>query len=64
MSKVVDIDDFKPHRVSEVICVKCLKRWIAVRPCDVLLKELECPNGHIGFVIETGQDLDAKKPSD
>ena len=46
-----------PHTVSEVICVKCCKRWIAIRPSHVLLKELECPNCGQGYVVETGQEL-------
>ena len=58
MGRVLSIDENKPHVVSEVICVKCGKRWISVRPCKVLLKELECPNCGPGFVIETGEDLD------
>lgn len=49
-----------PHTVSEVVCLKCLKRWIAVRPYYVLLKELECQCGHTGFVINTGQSIDDK----
>lgn len=41
----------------EVICLKCLSRWIAVFPQEVLLKELECPEGHVGYAIKTGQTL-------
>lgn len=47
-----------PHTISEVICVRCCKRWIAVRPMWTLLKELECPNCGKGAVIETGQVMD------
>lgn len=54
---IIPIEKNEPHTVSEVICVKCCKRWIAVRPSDVLLKELECPNCGQGYVIETGQEL-------
>lgn len=58
MSKIIDINENKPHKVSEVICIGCCKRWIAVRPQGVLLKELECPQCHtIGRVIETGEDI-------
>ena len=57
MNKVIHIEDKLPHKVSEVICIKCCKRWIAVRPCDVPLKYLECPNCGTGYVIETGEDL-------
>ena len=46
-----------PHRVSEVICVRCCRRWIAVRPETILLKDLECPECGAGAVIETGQEL-------
>ncbi|MDR1301447.1 MAG: hypothetical protein LBK43_03135 [Treponema sp.] len=56
--KVIDISDFMPHKVSEVICIKCGKRWIAIRPENTLLEDMECPNHHIGFVIETGEELD------
>ena len=45
-----------PHKVSEVICINCKHRWIAVRPTRTLLKSLECPKcGKQGFVIETGE---------
>lgn len=47
----------KPHNVAEVICLKCLHRWIAVYPTETLLKELECPCGEIGYVIKTGQEV-------
>ena len=55
--KVVDIDARKPHSVSEVICVKCGKRWVSVRPEGTLLKHLECENCGKGYVIETGQPI-------
>ena len=41
----------------EVICLKCYHRWIACFPQEVLLKELECPEGHVGYTIKTGQTL-------
>lgn len=61
MSKVIPIEVNMEHTVSEVICLKCLSRWICVRPSSVLLKEIECSCGSIGYMIETGQDLDVKK---
>lgn len=61
MGKVVDIEANMPHTVSEVICTKCLRRWICARPSSVLLKDIECACGNTGYVIETGQDLDVKK---
>lgn len=56
---VIDINRNSPHKVSEVICVSCTYRWIAVRPEGVLLKSMTCPNcGVVGAVIETGEDLE------
>lgn len=57
---IIPIEANQPHRVSEVICVKCGRRWISVRPATCLLKDIECPDCGAGFVIETGQDLEAK----
>lgn len=56
MSKVVDFEQNLQHKVSEVMCAKCLKRWIAVRPSETLLKQLECEKCGSGFVIETGEE--------
>lgn len=54
--EIVDINENIPHKVSEVICVKCVYRWLAVRPVVTLLKDLECPNcRQQGYVIETGE---------
>lgn len=47
----------QPHVVSEVVCLKCLRRWIAVRPEKTLLRQLECRCGAVGFAIETGEIL-------
>lgn len=52
------IEDNIPHEVSEVICLKCLHRWIAVYPTSTLLKDLECTCGKVGYVIKTGQTLE------
>ena len=60
MEKVISIDAKYPHAVSEVICVKCGKRWISVRPEKTLLKDLECENCGQGYVIETGQILETE----
>ena len=54
---IVDIEEYTPHEVSEVICVKCCHRWISVRPKGTLLKNIECPNCGKGYVIKTGQDI-------
>lgn len=58
MGEIIPIEENMPHVVSEVICVKCGKRWIAVRPEDVRLKDLECPNCGAGYAIETGQPME------
>jgi hypothetical protein len=57
MSNIIDFEEGMRHKVSEVICVKCGKRWLAARPEGVLLKDLQCPKHHVGFVIETGEIL-------
>ena len=45
-------------KVSMVICLHCLKRWISVRPVEVKLVELVCPNCDLpGAVIETGEEI-------
>lgn len=53
--KTVDINTNEPHKLSEVICVKCGNRWLAVRPTETRLKALECKSCGRGFVIETGE---------
>lgn len=59
MAKEIDINDNKPHKVSEVICLSCINRWISVRPVETRLKDLECPYCHTqGYAIETGEDID------
>lgn len=44
--------------ISEVMCCKCFERWIAVRPSDTMLKDIQCPRcSYTGAVIETGQEF-------
>ena len=44
------------QKVSEVICLSCFRRWIAARPCETRLTDLECPDCHTqGTTIETGE---------
>ena len=58
MSVIYDFNEYIQHKVSEVICVKCGHRWIAVRPEDTKLRELECPNcTKQGYAIETGEEI-------
>jgi len=57
MGEIVDIYELKPHIVSEVVCLKCMERWLGVYPEGVWLKDLECPNCGPGYVINTGQEI-------
>lgn len=51
----VSIEENTPHKVSEVVCINCKYRWIAVRPTNTLLKNLECPQcKQQSYIIETG----------
>lgn len=44
------------HKVSQVICLSCFRRWIAARPIEIRLTDLECPDCRKqGFAIETGE---------
>ena len=56
-NNIVNIDDYRPHEVSELICLKCFHRWIGVYPEYTLLKDLECKCGEVGYIIKTGQTL-------
>ena len=50
----------KDHKVSQVICLNCFRRWIAGRPIETRLDELECPYcGKHGYAIETGEICEA-----
>lgn len=60
MEKVVDFEKNMEHEVSELICLKCLNRWIGVYPSKTLLKQLECKCGAIGYVIKTGQTIESE----
>ena len=58
---ISSIDERKPHYVSEVIFVKCGKRWVSVRPEGTLLKDIVCENCGAGYVIETGEIIDEQR---
>lgn len=63
MNEIHYIDEKLAHKVSEVMCINCKYRWIAVRPCACKLKDLECPQCHQqGYVIETGEIIDNEEP--
>ena len=57
MGDLTELNDYRPHEFWEVMCVKCLARWIAVVPCGILLKTVECKKCGNGYVINTGQDV-------
>ena len=43
-------------KVSQVVCLRCYRRWIAARPIETRLDDLECPDcGQNGYAIETGE---------
>ena len=56
--ETLNMENNIPHEVSELICLKCLNRWIGVYPTKTPLKELECKCGAIGYVIKTGQTIE------
>lgn len=57
MRKVVELEKNLPHEVAELICLKCYHRWIGVYPQSILLKDIECKCGEVGYVIKTGQTI-------
>lgn len=62
MAKIEDIETLLPHKLSEVVCLKCLYRWLAIRTEYVRLKQLECPHcRQQGYVIETGETIFEKE---
>jgi len=52
---IINLEEQRPHVVQEVVCLKCLNRWIAVAPEKLLLKQYECKKCGQGFVIKTGE---------
>lgn len=57
MDSLEIVERIEPHEVCELICLKCLDRWIGVFPQKALLKNLECKCGETGFIIKTGQTI-------
>lgn len=64
MGEVGDIEKNLPHEVAELMCLKCMSRWIGAYPQSVLLKNMECTCGAVGYVIKTGQTLVDKEDED
>mgnify|MGYP007133754231 CR=1 FL=1 len=52
-----DNEEDSPHEVSELICLRCLHRWIGVYPQQLKLADMECKCGAIGYIIKTGQTI-------
>ena len=53
----VENNEDLPHEVAELICLRCLHRWIGVYPQELKLADMECQCGCVGFIIKTGQTL-------
>lgn len=52
------IDEHEEIVMAELICLKCLHRWVGVYPLEVALKDVPCAGcGDSGYVIETGQEF-------
>lgn len=64
MNNISDFESNEEHEVAELLCLKCLNRWIGVYPSKVLLKNIECKCGETGYVIKTGQTLSKEKLCD
>jgi len=56
MGKIENIEKNLPHYAEEVMCIKCLKRYMCVWPVGVALKKLECENCGSGYIIRTNCD--------
>ena len=55
---IIELEDRLPHECSELICLKCLSRWIGVYAESLYLKDIECPKcNSAGYVIKTGQTV-------
>lgn len=55
---MINIEKGLKHEVAELICLKCLNRWVGVYPEETLLKNIECKCGEVGYVIKTGQTIE------
>ena len=56
---IIEFGESKQHIVQELICIRCKKRFIDVRPEGAKLKDLQCPKcKKVGFLIATGEILE------
>lgn len=60
MDKIHNIEENQPHIISNVICSKCKKEWVAARPTETRVNELECSVCGQGYTKETGKKLDMR----
>ena len=44
MTDPIDLDAYRPHEVSKMLCTRCGHKWTAVHPVGTT--GLECPNCH------------------
>ena len=61
LGKIINLDDYKPHKTDSVICLSCLTDWQAIYPENVDINNLECPNckkyNSIEFNLITSREL-------
>jgi len=60
MDKIHNIEENQPHIISNVVCSKCKKEWVAARPIETSVNKLECSECGQGYTIETGKKLDMR----
>lgn len=59
MGDIIRIEKNMPHVSREIICVKCLARFVSVAPAALLLRNMECGGcGEVGYCVDTGQGVD------
>lgn len=55
MTDPIDLDAYRPHLVSKMLCTRCGHKWTAVHPVGTT--GLECPNCHETEKAVPGGDL-------
>lgn len=55
LSNVEILDEYRPHRVMEVICIACGNRYLSCHLSCTCLKDLSCARCECkGMIIATG----------
>lgn len=58
---VISLDEHRPHRVGEVICLNCHNRYYCVAPVEMKYIEYTCFRcDKKGLIIGTGQPIEDK----